>query len=687
MFTASHPVWAKGRADELNLFLEFLIEIPDNAQTIRMTASTAYQLFLDGACIAYGPARAGDGYFRVDEWSVRGAKSLRALVAGYAACSFQYAYHPSFLNLEILDADGNALLATGRDEILCREYAPHLQRVDRYSRQRMFVESYDFRRECAQALPLEIQADPHYLPRGVKPFSNAVILPVRTAGEVDVSIQAFDESLLRDGISPMNSDKYISPGKGRWFDSMQCFLYRELNTLAFGTAHAAGKGAIAAGKARIYEWDANRAGQIGLDCTAQEESELYLLFDEMLTDGDVNPLRYTAVNAVKLILPKGAHRFLSFEPYGFKVLKIAVTKGCIDVARVYMLEQAGEKTKPRHFDDPAMQRIYDAGCNTFRQNATDVFMDCPSRERAGWLCDSFFTARSEYALTGGCRVETNFLENFWRNTGFRMPENAPEGFVPMLYPGETTYIPEYIINWNLWLILQLEEYARDRGGNPEIVKGLKPLVDGILNAMARLENEYGLAEDLPGWVFVEWSRANDEDVVCGVNYPSNMLYSAALAAAGRLYADPSRSEKSARLRDAIRRMSFNGKYFADNAVRVDGQLQRTNTTTEVCQDYAFFFGIATPEEDPELWDTFLHRFGPARKQYNSCPDVPFANAFIGNYLRMDVLQRCGCREQLRSELVDYFDFMAQATGTLWEHDNPSASCSHGFASMAAVYAE
>ncbi|WP_289490291.1 hypothetical protein, partial [Klebsiella pneumoniae] len=47
-----------------------------------------------------------------------------------------------------------------------------------------------------------------------------------------------------------------------------------------------------------------------------------------------------------------------------------------------------------------LQKIYDATVSTFRQNSTDIFMDCPSRERAGWLCDSFFTARVEKELTG-----------------------------------------------------------------------------------------------------------------------------------------------------------------------------------------------------------------------------------------------------------------------------------------------
>jgi alpha-L-rhamnosidase len=50
--------------------------------------------------------------------------------------------------------------------------------------------------------------------------------------------------------------------------------------------------------------------------------------------------------------------------------------------------------------DEKMQKVYDAAVETFRQNALDIFMDCPSRERAGWLCDSFFTSRVEYLMSG-----------------------------------------------------------------------------------------------------------------------------------------------------------------------------------------------------------------------------------------------------------------------------------------------
>ena len=43
----------------------------------------------------------------------------------------------------------------------------------------------------------------------------------------------------------------------------------------------------------------------------------------------------------------------------------------------------------------------------------------------------------------------------------------------------------------------------------------------------------------------------------------------------------------------------------------------------------------------------------------------------------------GCR----AEAEAYFTKMANATGTLWEHSRPNASCCHGFASYIAVLLE
>ena len=52
----------------------------------------------------------------------------------------------------------------------------------------------------------------------------------------------------------------------------------------------------------------------------------------------------------------------------------------------------------------------------------------------------------------------------------------------------------------------------------------KKRIYDLLDYFAIYENAFGLLEGLKGWVFVEWSRANDDDVVQKINYPTNMLY-------------------------------------------------------------------------------------------------------------------------------------------------------------------
>ena len=139
-------------------------------------------------------------------------------------------------------------------------------------------------------------------------------------------------------------------------------------------------------------------------------------------------------------------------------------------------------------------------------------------------------------------------------------------------------------------------------------------------------------------------------------------------------------KRADQIRQTIRKQSFNGTFFVDNAVRKIGRLEATTNTTEVCQYYAFFFDLASPESHPELWKKLITEFGPKRNDAITWPKVFRANAFVGNYLRMDILSRYGMKAQLMSEIQDYFYPMTQKTGTLWENMDSNASCNHGFAS-------
>ena len=169
----------------------------------------------------------------------------------------------------------------------------------------------------------------------------------------------------------------------------------------------------------------------------RESAEIQLMFGEVLTEkGDIDALKQGQVRVLTWILEPGVYQVEAIEPYTMRFLKAASFKGSAEVRNIYLREYAHpelEGTAGFRSGDERLNRIFAAGVETFRQNSLDIFMDCPSRERAGWLCDSFFTSRVEYDLTGNSLIETAFFQNYLLPQGFR---NLPEGMIPMCYPAD-----------------------------------------------------------------------------------------------------------------------------------------------------------------------------------------------------------------------------------------------------------
>lgn len=448
-------------------------------------------------------------------------------------------------------------------------------------------------------------------------------------------------------------------------EELSLHLLREIQEIAFDGG---------AGKWREYAFPCNKTGFVSLHVSAKGKVAVYLLFDEL---HPILPWRMCAVNALKYTLAPGEYELLSFEPYTMMYVKVVVFGDAEAEAPVLLSYENPDVKEFPILPDEEAERIFRAAKETFAQNAVDVLTDCPSRERSGWLCDSYFTAQAEHALTGKSCVERNLLRAY-----LLAPEPVscqPFGMLPQCYPSDHSD-GSYIANWALWPVLELKDHLA-RSKDEELVRLFRGKVMRLFAFLRRFENEDGLLEDVGGWVFVEWSRAND--FTEGVNYPSNMLYSAALRAAGELYGEKKLLEKGEKVAKRVREQSFNGTFFADNAVRREGVPERTENTSETCQYYAFFFGIADQKSHPALFERMFE--GSRALLQEKYPSLWPSNAFIGNVLRLSVLAREGRREQLLREIKECYLDMAQRTGTLWENNEPTASCCHGFASVAAVW--
>jgi alpha-L-rhamnosidase len=694
-FQTARPIWSKGREQEMNLLVGFRAVVQPaagNTVTLRVAAATIYRAWLNGQFLGCGPARGPHGYFRVDQWDLTGklqpGKNLVALeVAGYNANSYYLLDQPSFLQAEVLAGD-RVLASTAGDgeKFTARVLDTRVQKVQRYSFQRPFTEVYRltpdwdrWRRDPADehaATVLAVLPEKKLLPRRVLYPQFTEHRPLKTVAQGRVETIEKPKNLWKD-----RSLVDIGP-KLKGFPESQLATIPSLEGQCLRSAFwidqlraVGGPVSLRAGEFRIMDLGVNRTGFIGAQVTCSQKSRLWFLFDEILTKGDVDFKRLGCVNIVSYELAPGSYRLETIEPYTFRYLKLLCLDGSCSVENIYLREYAHPPVEARFVSsDPRLNRIFAAGVETFRQNALDIFMDCPSRERAGWLCDSFFTSRVAVDLAGDARIERNFEENFLLPPKFAF---LPDGMLPMCYPADHNdgvYIP----NWALWFVAELEEY-RARSGDAATVEALRPRVLRLFDFFKGYENRDGLLEKLPSWVFVEWSAA--ADFVQDVNYPTNMLYAGVLSAAGRMYHLPKLVAKADRIREVIRRQAFDGHFFVDNAVRdKDGKLNVTRNRTEVCQYYAFFFQVATPESYPALWRILRDQFGPNRKKTKAFSDIHPANSFIGNMLRMELFSQAGLSRQILEESIAYLLYMADRTGTLWENTEAYASCDHGFAS-------
>jgi alpha-L-rhamnosidase len=711
-FRSAKPVWLAGRETEMNLTAGFraVIEAPaDKSQKVvlRVAAATIYRAWLNGEFLGCGPARGPHGYFRVDEWDLspklaKGKNLVAIEVAGYNCNSYYLLDQPSFCQAEVTASNRVLASTAGEGVAFAAQVLDYrVQKVQRYSFQRPFVEVYQLRPgsnawlmqgegsasssspfsrrfpDGAQ-LPLgELAAQPpkHLLPRNVLYSGCALKQPLRLVSVGRVERREKIDNLWKDrslvDIAPKlkgypESQLAVIPSLDmQWWTSTS----RAAREEPWTTTRLAEK-AFA-----IADFGANVTGFLGATLKCEESTWVAFTFDEILTDGDVDFKRLGCANVLTFFLEPGEYRVESIEPYTLRYLKALCPYGSCRVENLHLREYAHPQPKVARFhaSDERLNRLFAAGVLTFRQNALDIFMDCPSRERAGWLCDSFFTSRVAADLTGGTPIEHNFLENFMLPEKFA---HLPDGMLPMCYPADH-YDGVYIPNWAMWLVVELEEYL-GRSGDRATVDGLRPKVLRLLDFFKKYENSDGLLEKLPSWVFVEWSKAND--FVQDVNYPSNMLYAGTLAAAGRMYGRPDLVAKASKLRQTIRGQSFDGHFFVDNALRRNGKLQVTRNRSEVCQYFAFFFGVADRKTHAELWRVLRDEFGPNREKTKAHAEVHPANSFIGNMLRMELLSDAGRGQQILDESVAYLLYMAERTGTLWENVGAYASCNHGFAS-------
>lgn len=666
-----------------NTFATFHAMIPKTSNSVlRICAHSFYQIYVNKKFVAFGPARTAKNYARMDIIPLcldNENNEITIALTGYNCRCLSTVFQPMFIQAEIL-SNGKVIAYTGND---FSAYTPKckIQKTERYSWQRHYTEIWDFMEDNIFSTSIKAQTSlvknpPKPITRNAPyPSYTEVLLP--SCCSVGKLVQNENRTVRRNLFSGTMTDYWVrfDPAKNpynphEWIqkqDQLTESGEQNLPLLLRESTYA------------MFDFRRIETGFIKICADVVEDTELIIAYSEISTQTEFTFSNMNVHNVIQYNLKKGdTLNSISFEPYTVKFAIVAVKKGCIKLNSfgIKTYEYDTSAIKIPDCNDETLNAVYRGGVRTFAHNAVDIYTDCPSRERAGWLCDSYFTAKAEYTISKKTSVEDDFLENYilFENEG-----EYPNGMIPMCFPSDIEESGKFIPQWSMWFILEVEEYVNKRNGKHDKER-FRNIIEGLLSFYEKYENSDGLLENLPSWNFVEWSKANEwtQDV----NYPTNFLYSQVLYAAYQLFDNEKYLKKSIRIAQTATNQSFDGKLFYDHAIRnTKGELELVKTDcTEICQYYAILFSNVNLADKKYgyLLNLIKNVFGAVRKQ--PMDNIVEINAFIGIYLRLEVLLKLREYELAITDIKDFFGHMEQSTGTLWEYRQEKGSKDHGFAS-------
>ena len=402
------------------------------------------------------------------------------------------------------------------------------------------------------------------------------------------------------------------------------------------------------------------------------------------TGGGANPV-------TRLHVQGGSVSFTSMEPALGRYFKLYF-RGCgsFRILRLAIRQYTVPDVRGCGFlcSDDNVNRLFNAAALTFRLNTLDIFMDCPERERGGWLCDSYWTGRAERMLLGGHRVEKDLLENFLMTDAGEMWR----GFFPECYPGNKQNYKECagITTWSFWLMEELCEYFKETGDR-EFIEKYRERIEAFVAGAMTLCGPTGILENLP-WLFVDWSYSNDAAFNTPVSTAANALFSDMLTKLGRICGRGDWSAAGEKIRSILRNAILScgtpgkGPALIPDAFNVDGgKLISKDLHTESCTYLTLWSGIIDREAAPLTVFNAVKAMGPC-PEFNPNSRVGRAGLFIGLQYRFDMLAKLGEYGTLFRELNSFYGAqLREGPGTLWESPEIRAtSYCHGFTSYAAV---
>ena len=373
MFYQAKPIFPKGMECELNTLASFRTVTGSlKGATLRLSAATFYQLWINGKFVAFGPARTAGGYARVDVHSLDAYEAaeneILILVESYYARSLSTVKQPGFLVAEITRGD-EVLAATGRD---FEAFLPSckIQKTERYSCQRHFSEIWDYRDGKHLTMPEE-KAEIAVQENGVQWIDR--VAPYPHYEDVFAKAASATGSLTVDESLPYHVDFYSNKMTRFWgsFDHEEHFFepYRWVQQTVQNKKTDKTALPVTLGEMDYAMIDLGRIenGFVLLSLEASTDADLVIAFSE---DCAPDKFAYTNMhvhNVIEFLLGAGTKKdVMTFEPYTMRYVLLAARKGSFQVHSfgIKSFENAASQLPVPDLGDKTLESIYRGALRT-----------------------------------------------------------------------------------------------------------------------------------------------------------------------------------------------------------------------------------------------------------------------------------------------------------------------------------
>jgi len=365
-----------------------------------------------------------------------------------------------------------------------------------------------------------------------------------------------------------------------------------------------------AGIGFILDFEEEISGRLELQVEAPAGTTVQLAYGEMLHDGRLKTKYNSDYHFTdSFVLKEGLNTVTTdFIQRGFRMVMVTIRDFQGDV-RILDIQGCNERypfTAVGSFfcSDHKLNRIQQICQNSLSACASDVFMDCPWRERAFWVNDLIVNSLANLHCHGATELHRHCLELVFSQPH---PTKLLSAVVPI---PAMKGMPDFIFApTNLFMMLILRDYWLF-SGDDTTTRTYLPHIRRILDALWTLADDEGIlrsAGDTAAWNFYDWSFELN-------NYSCNgtreSLLSSLYIIAAKAYLDVGKqlgdcddvTADELRRRIALTARHFEARFATGDNGRIQDevQLRDTKALTRISTQLSHALWLLTGEASPKM---------------------------------------------------------------------------------------